>query len=47
MKNKKSIIKAAIAFGIVLVLVLTGLILDRLDQTINVFPNESTMIFLY
>ena len=47
MKNKKSIIKAAIAFGIVLVLVLTGLILDKSDQTADVFPNENTMICLY
>ena len=47
MKNKKSIIKAVIAFGIVLVLVLTGLILDKSDQTTDVFPNENTMICLY
>ena len=45
MKNKH--IKAVIAFGVVLIAVLTGLILDKADQTADVFPNESTMIYLY
>lgn len=47
MKNKKARIKSIIAFGIVLVLVLTGLILDRTDQTADVIPGENSMICLY
>lgn len=46
-ENRKSIIRAVIAFGIVLALVLAGLILDKSDQTADVFPNENTMIYLY
>lgn len=47
MKNKKARIKSIIAFGIVLVLVLTGLILDRTDQIADVIPGENSMICLY
>ena len=47
MKNKKARIKSIIAFGIVLVLVLTGLILDRTDQTADIIPGENSMICLY
>ena len=44
MKDK---IKTILAFGIVLILVVTGFILDKSDQTTDVFPNENTMISLY
>lgn len=47
MKSKKSIIEKVIAFGIVLMLVLTGLILDKSNQTVDVFDNKNTMICLY
>ena len=47
MKNKKSIIKAVLAFGTVLVLALTGLILDKSDQTAAAVPNENARICLY
>lgn len=47
MKNQKSMIKAVIAFGIVLALSLTGLILDRLDRPADALPDETTMICLY
>ncbi len=47
MKNKKARIKSIIEFGIVLVLVLTGLILDRTDQIADVIPGENSMICLY
>ncbi len=41
MKDK---IRTILAFGIVLILVVTGFILDKSDQTTDVFPNENTMI---
>lgn len=44
MKDK---IRTILAFGIVLILVVTGFILDKSDQTTDVFPNENTMISLY
>ena len=47
MKNKKSIIKSAIAFGLVLILVLTGLISDKADPTGAASLNETTRIYLY
>lgn len=47
MKNKKGIIKMITAFAFVIILVLTGFILDQMDQTTDVFPNEDSMINLY
>lgn len=47
MKDKKARIKTILAFGIVLILVVTGFILDKSDQTTDVFSNENTMISLY
>lgn len=47
MKNKKSIIESFIAFGIVLILVFVGLILDKSNPTTDVFPVKSTKICLY
>lgn len=47
MKNKRSIIKTVIAFGLVLAAALTGLILDRTEQSADVLPNENTRIYLY
>ena len=39
MKDK---IRTILAFGIVLILVVTGFILDKSDQTTDVFPNETS-----
>ena len=47
MRNRKGKIKTILAFGIVLLLVIAGLVLDKTDQTTDVFPNENTMIRLY
>ncbi len=47
MKNKKSIIKTVIAFGIVLISVLTGLILNKSDQTVDLSADENATICLY
>ena len=47
MRDKKTRVKTISAFGIVLLLVVAGLILDHFDQTTDVFPNENTVISLY
>lgn len=47
MRDKKARIKTISAFGIVLLLVVAGLLLDHFDQTTDVFPNENTVISLY
>ena len=47
MRDKKARVKTISAFGIVLLLVVTGLLLDHFDQTTDVFPNENTVISLY
>lgn len=47
MRDKKARVKTISAFGIVLLLVVAGLILDHFDQTTDVFPNENTVISLY
>lgn len=45
--NKKETIKTILAFGIVLILVIAGFTLDKMDQTTDVYPNENTLISLY
>lgn len=47
MRDKKARVKTISAFGIVLLLVVVGLLLDHFDQTTDVFPNENTVISLY
>lgn len=47
MRDKKARVKTISAFGIVLLLVVAGLLLDHFDQTTDVFPNENTVISLY
>lgn len=47
MRDKKARVKTISAFGIVLLFVVAGLLLDHFDQTTDVFPNENTVISLY
>lgn len=47
MKNKIVGIKALCAFGIVGILAVTGVVLDKLDRTTAVVPNENARINLY
>lgn len=47
MNSKNNIIKSILAFGIVLILVVVGIVLDALDQSTDVLPNENTVINLY
>lgn len=47
MKDRKARVGAIVAFGVVLILVIAGFVLDATDRTSDVFPNENTQIYLY
>ena len=47
MKNTKSRLTAILAFGIIIIIVAAALVMDALEPTTDVFPNDSTMISLY
>lgn len=46
-ENKKISMSTILAFGIVIALVILGFVLDMMDSTNDVFPNNDTQIYLY